>query len=62
MIGNGDYLPITHIGSSTLSANKSMLYLSYLLHVPNATSNLLSVHKLCNENKVSVEFYQIVFV
>lgn len=56
-VANGNQLPITHIGSTTLSTNRSSLKLSDILYVPNVTQNLISVSQLCQTNKVSIEFF-----
>jgi len=56
-IADGSTLPITHTGSSTLSTQSRSLALNNILYVPNLHKNLISVYKLCNANKVSVEFF-----
>jgi hypothetical protein len=43
---------ISHIGNSVLRTPHDSLYLQNILHVPNASKNLLSVHKLTFDNDV----------
>jgi transposase InsO family protein len=49
-VGNGETLPITHIGNAQLHASKHILHLRHTLRVPNMKSNLLSVFKCCKDN------------
>jgi hypothetical protein len=57
-VANGNTLPITHIGSTTLSKSSSPpLILSNTLCVPTVTQNLVSVSQLCKTNNVSIEFF-----
>ncbi|KAJ0799808.1 putative RNA-directed DNA polymerase transcription factor Lambda-DB family [Helianthus annuus] len=51
--GNGQSLPITHIGQTKLFGN---LALNNVLVVPNLTKNLLSIGKLTEDNLVDVVF------
>ena len=46
IVGNGDYLPITHIGSIPLHTPKGILPLDDVLVCPAITKSLLSVSKL----------------
>ena len=57
LIGDGSGLQITHTGSVSLPTNLKPLSLKNILLVPNIHKNLLSVYKLCNNNKVFVEFF-----
>lgn len=57
IIADGSGLPITHTGSSTLSTSSRPLALNNILYVPNLHKNLISVYRLCNANRVSVEFF-----
>jgi hypothetical protein len=43
--GNGSGLRITHIGHSSPNSANHPLALCNILHVPNITKNLISVHK-----------------
>ncbi|GAB2267282.1 hypothetical protein Dimus_038662 [Dionaea muscipula] len=49
-IGNGEGLPISHIGYSNLGP----LALNNVLLIPKLKANLLSVHQLCAQNNVRV--------
>ena len=49
-VGNGQNLPITHIGTALIPSSVSNLHLRNVLRVPLITSNLASVHKLCQDN------------
>ena len=54
-VGNGNYLSISHVGSSSLS----ILKLPNVLIVPKLTKNLLSVSKLTNDNNFYMKFWPI---
>jgi len=41
-VANGNQIPITHNGSTTISTNGSSLKLSDILYVANVTQNLIS--------------------
>lgn len=59
-VANDNILPIhcfDNIFLSSSSHNKRLLALKHILHTPYATSNLLSVHQLCADNNVFMEFY-----
>lgn len=58
-IGDGSGLSITHTGSVSLSSPSRAFRLTDVLCVPNIHKNLISVYRLCNANKVSVEFFQV---
>ena len=49
-VGNGQKLPITHIGTALIPSSLSNLQLRNVLRVPSITSNLAFVHKLCHDN------------
>ena len=57
MIGDGSGLPITHTGSISLPSTARNLFLNNVLCVPNIKKNLISVYRLCNANKIFVEFF-----
>lgn len=42
-IGNGDHLPITHIGSTRIGS----LIINNVLLIPELAAHLLSVYQLC---------------
>uniref|UniRef100_A0A0D3AGT4 Retrovirus-related Pol polyprotein from transposon TNT 1-94-like beta-barrel domain-containing protein n=1 Tax=Brassica oleracea var. oleracea TaxID=109376 RepID=A0A0D3AGT4_BRAOL len=50
-------LNITHSGFTTLNTAMRPLTLNEVLCVPDVKKNLISVYRLCNTNKVSVEFF-----
>ena len=50
IVGNGQNLPITHIGKVQFPTKNSSLHLNNVLRVPSIASNLASVHKLCHDN------------
>ncbi|KAM2436022.1 hypothetical protein PS1_025908 [Malus domestica] len=47
---NGAGLQIAHIGQSTLSLPTNNLCLTSVLHVPQLSQHLLSMHQLCKDN------------
>ena len=49
-VGNGQNLPITHIGNSLIPASNTPIQLRNVLRVPSIVSNLASVHKICHDN------------
>ena len=61
LIGDGSRLSITHTGSISMPSNTRNLLLNNVLCVPNIKKNLISVYRLCNANKVSVEFFPASF-
>ena len=62
MVGNGNRLNISNIGHSTISSASRSLNLKNILHVPQLTTNLISVNRLCTDNNVTVEFFTNGFV
>ena len=55
-IGNGQELPITHIGNGELRTLTHNFRLDNILRVPDLASNLLSIHKLCLQNSAFCYF------
>jgi len=51
IVGNGQNLPITHIGNVQFPTQTSSFHLKNVLRVPSIASNLASVHKICHDNK-----------
>ena len=49
-VGNGQELPVTHIGNGELRTLTHNFSLDNILRVPDLTSNLLSAHILCLQN------------
>jgi hypothetical protein len=47
---------ISHVGQSIIRTSVRNLGLNNILHVPNATKNLVSVHCLATDNNVLFEF------
>ncbi|KAL6322818.1 hypothetical protein AAG906_020818 [Vitis piasezkii] len=62
IIGNGNRLNISNIGHSTISSASWSLNLKNILHVPQLTTNLISVKRLCTDNNVTMEFFTNGFV
>lgn len=56
-IGNGQGLPITSFGHSTILNIPQLLHLKNILHVPKIRMNLLFVHKFTCDNYVYFKFY-----
>jgi hypothetical protein len=55
-------LHILHIGHSSIESNDRPLALCDVLHVPNITKNLLSVHKFTRDNDVFLNFIHGLFL
>ena len=55
-IGNGQELPVTHIGSGELCTFSHNFRLDGVLIIPDLASNLLSIHKLCLQNNACCYF------
>jgi hypothetical protein len=55
-------LPITHIGSASLTLTHHQYVLKKLLHVPLICKNLLSVRKFALDNLIFFEFHSSYFV
>ena len=49
-IGNGQILPITHIGTTLIPSSFFNLQLNNVLRVPSIASNLASDQKICHDN------------
>ena len=56
IVGNGDYLPITHVGSIALQTPQGTLPLKEVLVCPEITKSLLSVSKLTSEFSCEITF------
>ena len=56
MVGDGAYLPITHIGSTNITTSKGTLPLNEVLVCPKMKKSLMSVSKLCDDYPCGVYF------
>lgn len=56
MIGDGNYLPITHTGSASIASTSSTLPLKDVLVCPNIAKFLLSMSKLTKDYPCTFEF------
>jgi hypothetical protein len=56
---NGKGMDIRHIGHSLYYTPKHNFRLNNILHVPDATKNLLSVHRLAKDNNAFLEYWPI---
>ena len=54
--GNGQELPVTHVGHGELKISSHNFRLHNILRVPTLASNLLSVHKPCLQNNAFCYF------
>ncbi|KAF5813031.1 putative RNA-directed DNA polymerase [Helianthus annuus] len=61
-VGDGNPLPICHIGSSKFYSPNKTFSLNNILHVPELKQNLLSVQQFCLDNNVFFEFHSSFFV
>lgn len=62
MVGNGHLLPITHIGTVTLSSSSSSIQLNDVLVVPNLHEGLLYVSKFTFNYALIFQFNESSFV
>jgi hypothetical protein len=56
-VGNGNSLPIKHIGTSNLFTPNHSFRLNNVLHVPHISQNLLSVQKFTTDTNTFFEFH-----
>ena len=56
MVADGAYLPITHVGSATITSTSGTISLDEVLVCPNIKKSLLSVSKLCEDYPCGVFF------
>ena len=56
IIGNGQGLCISNIGSSHYNFSNGNISLNKILHVPQITKNLLSIARITSDNNAIVEF------
>lgn len=62
IVGNDQNLPIQHIGPGVVSTSNHSFHLHNILHVPNITTKLLSVHKFAQDNNCVLSFDATSFV
>uniref|UniRef100_A0A2N9F0Q1 Uncharacterized protein n=1 Tax=Fagus sylvatica TaxID=28930 RepID=A0A2N9F0Q1_FAGSY len=60
-VGNGTSLPIHHIGTTQFSTPTTTFRLNNVLHVPDISNNLLSVHRFTNDTNTFMEFHPSLF-
>ena len=60
-VANGAGMKISHIGQSIIETPHKNLVLKDILHVPNASKTLLSVHRIALDNNVFLEFHPFSF-
>lgn len=56
MVGDGAYLPITHVGSATITSSSGNIPLNEVLICPDIKKSLLSVSRLCDDYPCGVFF------
>jgi hypothetical protein len=54
---SGSSMNIVHIGKNTIHTPCHQLQLNKILHVPQASKNLIYVHRLASDNNVLLEFH-----
>jgi hypothetical protein len=59
---NGEGMHISHIDHSSIQTPNHNLQLKNIIHVPSATKNLPSVHKLALDNDAFLEFHLGIFL
>ena len=62
MIGNGNGIPITHVGSTTIDSPKTIFSLDNVLCAQLIKKNILSVSQFCHQNNTSIEFFIDFFI
>jgi hypothetical protein len=60
--GGDQVMDITHVGHSTIHTHDHDIVLKNILHVPQASKNLVSVHKLTFDNDAFMEFHPYFFL
>ena len=59
---NGAGMEISHIGQAVIKTPHKNLEINEILHVPNASKTLLSVHRIALDNNVFLEFHPFFFL
>ncbi|XP_012854394.1 PREDICTED: uncharacterized protein LOC105973899 [Erythranthe guttata] len=62
VVGNGNEIPISHIGSGSINSHGSSFALNNVLCAPLIKKNLISVSQFCKQNNVSIEFFANYFL
>ena len=57
MVGDGNNIPITHIGFTTLKSCDLTFKLNNVLYAPSIKKKLLSVSQFCSHNNTFIEFF-----
>jgi hypothetical protein len=61
-IANGKGMDITHVGQSIIHHPVRNSHLRDIIHVPNASKNLLSSHRFTYDNRVFTEYHPFHFL
>jgi hypothetical protein len=59
---NGQGMSFSHVGHSVIRNPSKKIELCNVLHVPNTSKNLLSVHRFTYDNHVFIEFHPFLFL
>ncbi|KAL6317024.1 hypothetical protein AAG906_026780 [Vitis piasezkii] len=62
MVGNGKQLPISSVGSNYFHSSHKSFQLQDIFHVPQLTTNLISVSKFCTDNNSFFEFHPNIYL
>jgi hypothetical protein len=54
---SGSGMKISHISHNTIHTPCHQLHLNNILHVPQASKNLVSIYRLASDNNVFLEFH-----
>jgi hypothetical protein len=57
LAANGTGVDICSIGHAIINTLSHTLHLNNVLHVPNASKNLIYVHRFSNDNHASLEYF-----
>lgn len=58
---SGSGMDITHVGNSIVKTPLKDLHLNNVLHVPDTSKNLVSVHRFTLDNNVLIIFLPLLF-
>lgn len=62
VVGNGNSISISHIGSTTVDSNTQSFTLDNVLCAPQIQKNLIFVSQFCKQNNTFIEFFPYSFV